>query len=85
MTRLQFLGKNIKKYRLQNNYSQEFLAEKCNLSREYISRIENGNRSNKENTNQESSGNEKLRNVNRNYGGEFHQQDTGDAGENIRQ
>ncbi len=42
MTRLQFLGKNIKKYRLQNNYSQEFLAEKCNLSREYISRIESG-------------------------------------------
>ena len=40
MTRLQFLGKNIKKYRLQNNYSQEFLAEKCDLSREYISRIE---------------------------------------------
>ena len=42
MTRLQFLGKNIKKYRLQNNYSQEFLAEKCNLSQEYISRIESG-------------------------------------------
>ncbi len=42
MTRLQFLGKNIKKYRLQNEYSQEFLAEKCNLSREYISRIESG-------------------------------------------
>ncbi len=42
MTRLQFLGKNIKKYRLQNNYSQEFLAEKCDLSREYISRIESG-------------------------------------------
>ena len=42
MTRLQFLGKNIKEYRLQNNYSQEFLAEKCDLSREYISRIESG-------------------------------------------
>ena len=42
MTRLQFLGKNIKKYRLQSNYSQEFLAEKCDLSREYISRIESG-------------------------------------------
>ena len=42
MTRLQFLGKNIKKYRLQNNYSQEFLAEKCDLRREYISKIENG-------------------------------------------
>lgn len=42
MTRLQFLGRNIKKYRLQNEYSQEFLAEKCNLSREYISRIESG-------------------------------------------
>lgn len=42
MTRLQFLGKNIKKYRLQNEFSQEFLAEKCDLSREYISRIESG-------------------------------------------
>lgn len=42
MTRLQFLGKNIKKYRLKNNYSQEFLAEQCDLSREYISRIESG-------------------------------------------
>ena len=42
MTRLQFLGKNIKKYRLKNNFSQEFLAEQCDLSREYISRIESG-------------------------------------------
>lgn len=42
MTRLKFLGKNIKKYRLQSQISQEFLAEECDLSREYISRIENG-------------------------------------------
>ena len=42
MARLENLGKNIKKYRLENKYSQEFLAEKCDLSREYISRIESG-------------------------------------------
>jgi len=42
MARLKKLGQNIKKYRLKNKYSQEFLAEKCDLSREYISRIESG-------------------------------------------
>lgn len=32
MTRLQFLGKNIKKYRLENHFSQEFLAENATLA-----------------------------------------------------
>lgn len=42
MSRLKNLGKNIKKYREAKNFSQEFLAEKIDLSREYITRIENG-------------------------------------------
>ncbi len=42
MSRLKLLGKNIKKYREARKYSQEFLAEKVDLSREYITRIENG-------------------------------------------
>lgn len=42
MSRLNFLGANIKKYRQAKNFSQEFLAEKVDLSREYITRIENG-------------------------------------------
>lgn len=42
MSRLNNLGKNIKKYREAKNFSQEFLAEKVDLSREYITRIENG-------------------------------------------
>lgn len=42
MSRLKLLGKNIKKYREAKNFSQEFLAEKVNLSREYITRVENG-------------------------------------------
>ena len=42
MTRLKILGQNIKKYREIKNLSQEFLAEKVDLSREYICNIENG-------------------------------------------
>ena len=36
----QLLAFNIKYYRYVNNLSQELLAEKSNLSPEYISRIE---------------------------------------------
>lgn len=42
MSRLKNLGQNIRKYREAKKYSQEFLAEKADLSREYITRIENG-------------------------------------------
>jgi len=42
MSRLKLLGKNIRKYRESKNFSQEILAEKADLSREYITRIENG-------------------------------------------
>ena len=42
MTRLNLLGENIKKYRTKKEWSQEFLAEKINLSREYIVRVEKG-------------------------------------------
>lgn len=42
MSRLKNLGKNIKKYREAKKFSQELLAEKADLSREYITRIENG-------------------------------------------
>lgn len=42
MSRLKLLGKNIRKYREAKNFSQEILAEKADLSREYITRIENG-------------------------------------------
>lgn len=42
MSRLKSLGKNIRKYREAKKYSQELLAEKADLSREYITRIENG-------------------------------------------
>lgn len=42
MSRLEKLGKNIRKNRELKKFSQEFLAEKVNLSREYITRIENG-------------------------------------------
>ena len=42
MSRLKLLGENIKKYRLAKNFSQELLAEKVDLSREYIVRIEKG-------------------------------------------
>lgn len=42
MSRLKNLGKNIRKYREAKKFSQELLAEKADLSREYITRIENG-------------------------------------------
>lgn len=42
MSRLEILGKNIKKYREARKLSQEILAEKVDLSREYITRVENG-------------------------------------------
>lgn len=45
MSRLNLLGKNISKYRLAKNLSQESLAEKVDLSREYITRVENGQKS----------------------------------------
>jgi len=35
-------GKNIKYYRFQLKYSQEQLAEKCNISATYLSEIERG-------------------------------------------
>lgn len=37
------LGANIKFYRYMQGYTQEQLAEKCNLSPRYISDIENSN------------------------------------------
>ena len=42
MIRLKNLGQNIKKYRTAKNLSQEALAEKVGLTREYITRVENG-------------------------------------------
>ena len=42
MTRLELLGQNIKKYREAKNLTQEALAEKIDLSREYIVRVERG-------------------------------------------
>lgn len=42
MSRLQKLGKNICKYREAKKFSQDFLAEKVDLSREYVTRVENG-------------------------------------------
>ena len=36
------LGRNIKKYRKLNGLTQEQLAEKINVSRTYIVKIENG-------------------------------------------
>lgn len=42
MSRLKLLGKNIAYYRNLKGWSQEFLAEKVDLSREYITRVENG-------------------------------------------
>ncbi len=38
----QLLGKNVKFYRFQNNYSQEVLAEKLDISISYMSDIECG-------------------------------------------
>ena len=42
MSRLKFLGKNIKKYREEKGLSQEKLAEAVDLSREYVARVETG-------------------------------------------
>ena len=42
MSRLKLLGKNISYYRKSKNISQEKLAEMVDLSREYITRVENG-------------------------------------------
>ncbi len=42
MSRLAQLGKNIAKYRNKKNLSQEKLAELVELSREYITRVERG-------------------------------------------
>ena len=36
------IGKQIKMHRLQADLTQEVLAEKCNLTIEYLSKIENG-------------------------------------------
>lgn len=36
------IGKQIKKHRLHADLTQEVLAEKCNLTTEYLSKIENG-------------------------------------------
>lgn len=41
MSRLKLLGKNISYYRKSKNISQEKLAEMVDLSREYITRVEN--------------------------------------------
>ena len=42
MSRLKTLGENIAKYRLKKGLSQEKLAEAVELSREYITRVERG-------------------------------------------
>lgn len=42
MSRLKTLGNNIAKFRHQKNLSQEQLAELVDLSREYITRVERG-------------------------------------------
>ena len=42
MSRLKILGQNIAKYRQKNKLSQEKLAELVDLSREYITRVERG-------------------------------------------
>jgi len=42
MSREKLLGQNIKKFRELKGWSQEFLAEKVDLSREYINKIERG-------------------------------------------
>jgi len=42
MTRLNSLGKNIKKYREEKGLSQNQLAELVNLSREHIGAVETG-------------------------------------------
>ena len=42
MSRLRILGQNIAKYRHKQGLSQEQLAEKVELSREYVTRVERG-------------------------------------------
>lgn len=42
MSRLDKLGKNIAKYRNAKGWSQEKLAEVVDLSREYVTRVEKG-------------------------------------------
>lgn len=42
MSRLEILGKNIKKYRTQFGLSQNELAEKVDLSREHLGAVETG-------------------------------------------
>ena len=42
MSRLDKLGKNISKYRNAKGWSQEKLAEIVDLSREYVTRVEKG-------------------------------------------
>ena len=42
MSRLQILGQNIAKYRHKQGVSQEQLAEMVELSREYVTRVERG-------------------------------------------
>lgn len=42
MSRLEILGQNIAKYRKAKHISQEKLAELVDLSREYITRVERG-------------------------------------------
>ena len=42
MSRLKILGQNIAKYRQKKNLSQEKLAELVDLSREYVTRVERG-------------------------------------------
>lgn len=42
MSRLELLGQNIAYFRRQKGWSQELLAEKSDLSREYITRVERG-------------------------------------------
>ncbi len=42
MSRLEILGQNIAKFRKAKNLSQEKLAELVDLSREYITRVERG-------------------------------------------
>ena len=44
MSRLELLGRNIKKYREQKGWSQALLAEKVDFSVENICRIERGKR-----------------------------------------
>ncbi|MBS6603866.1 MAG: helix-turn-helix transcriptional regulator [Brachyspira sp.] len=42
MSRLKTLGQNIAKFRQKKNLSQEKLAELVDLSREYVTRVERG-------------------------------------------